>query len=82
MFDDSMPQAPFYSVYFISFSIPFPFLLILCPGQSEINGYFLNRVRLSVHFLSDKFFYYFVFFVQELMLITAFSLAFLTFANL
>ena len=42
----------------------------------KLNGYVLNRVRLSVHFLSDKFFDYFVFFIQELMLITAFSLDF------
>ena len=41
----SMIQPPF-SVYFISCSIPIPFLFILSEGQSEINGCVLRRARL------------------------------------
>ena len=37
----SMLQPPF-SVYFISCSIPTPFLFILCQGQSKIKGYVLG----------------------------------------
>ena len=49
----------------------------------ETIGYVFRRVRLSVDYLSSKSAAYFDFFVQELMLITAFSLAvFSTFANL
>ena len=45
---------PLFSVYLISFSIPIPFLFILCQCQSEIHEYAFRRVRLSVDFLSDK----------------------------
>ena len=78
----SMLQSPFQFIIFHVLHLSL-FCLFLCQGQSKIIGYVFKRVRLSVDSLSSKSSAYFEFFMLELMLITAFSLAvFSTFANL